>query len=110
VERGFYAPQVCRLLAAFPRDQILFLTSDQLWLDPSGINATLSRFLRRTVTPTEPGYQATVHSPPSTRMAPTLRAGLFELFSSDIAETARLTDLDLSQWLVASYRDAVYRW
>lgn len=45
VERGFYGEQVERLLALFPRDQVLFLTADALRSDPNQALAQVGQFL-----------------------------------------------------------------
>lgn len=45
VERGFYGEQVERLLALFPRDQLLFLKSDDLRADPTRPLAQVRAFL-----------------------------------------------------------------
>jgi hypothetical protein len=46
VERGFYGTQIANLLHLFPRDQLLFLRSDDLKRDPDGTIATVSDFLQ----------------------------------------------------------------
>lgn len=45
VERGFYGEQVARLLGLFPRDQMLFLISDDLRADPGGALGEVRAFL-----------------------------------------------------------------
>lgn len=45
VERGFYGEQAERLLRLFPRDQLLFLKSDDLRADPSRPLAQVRAFL-----------------------------------------------------------------
>ncbi|MCA8901940.1 MAG: sulfotransferase [Hyphomonas sp.] len=45
VERGFYAPQVLRLLGLFPRSQILFLRTDEMWKAPAAVLARIEEFL-----------------------------------------------------------------
>jgi len=52
VERGFYGEQVERLLALFPRDQILFLRSDDLRADPEPALARTRDFLGLPSAPT----------------------------------------------------------
>jgi len=45
VERGFYGAQVLRLLGLFPREQVLFLRSDDLRSEPDRILSTVCDFL-----------------------------------------------------------------
>lgn len=45
VERGFYGAQVRRVLALFPREQVLFLKSEQLRADPVRILREVCDFL-----------------------------------------------------------------
>lgn len=45
VERGFYGAQLRRLLSIFPREQLLFLRSDDLKADPERILRTVCDFL-----------------------------------------------------------------
>lgn len=54
VERGFYGEQAERLLALFPREQLLFLTSDELRREPGDALGRVRAFLglRRAPAPT----------------------------------------------------------
>jgi len=45
VERGFYGEQVARLLALFPREQLLVLRSDELRTEPAATLAVVRGFL-----------------------------------------------------------------
>lgn len=45
VERGFYGEQVERLLALFPREQVLVLTAEGLQADPAATLSAVRRFL-----------------------------------------------------------------
>lgn len=45
VERGFYAAQMDRILALFPRDQLLVLRSDELRRDPDPLLSQVRGFL-----------------------------------------------------------------
>ena len=45
VERGFYAKQIQRLLNLFPRQNILFIRTDMLWLHTSDILVSIEKFL-----------------------------------------------------------------
>lgn len=44
-ERGVYLPQVSRILARFPRDQVLILRSEDLYLDEQAVFDRTCRFL-----------------------------------------------------------------
>jgi len=46
VERGFYGRQLARLLALFPRDQLLLLGSDTLKREPTATIQTICAFLK----------------------------------------------------------------
>lgn len=111
VERGFYAWQVRRLEAAFPRDQILYLKTDDLWRDQAGTLAAVHRFIgvepKQSAQATEDGdaYTAPVRSRHLGGMDASDRAFLRELFADDVAETARLTGLDLADWLAPDYAE-----
>lgn len=101
VERGFYAPQIRRILGHLPRKQVLFVTVDQLTADPKRLLDDVCGFL---------GVAAYADYPESRIIRPTQirndfdaineqdRIYLQHLFSSDIAETEKLTGLDLSGW------------
>jgi hypothetical protein len=45
VERGYYGEQVARLLALFPRDQVLVLRSETLRRDPAAVLGQVREFL-----------------------------------------------------------------
>jgi hypothetical protein len=100
VERGFYAPQVERMLQLFPRTQLLFLRTDALWRDPEQTLRRVHSFLE--VAPAPPGehrYTVSVksdaHAPPELDDAEYLSA----IYADDILATASLTGLDLRDWL-----------
>lgn len=108
VERSLYAPQIATLLSLFPREQVHFLRTDHLWLDPENILTSIERFLnvqsllgsipdRTYVTPVPSNGRETL--PPSTRVT------LDKLFQEDIELTARLTGLDLADWLGSHYEE-----
>lgn len=46
VERGFYAEQLERLFALFPREQVLILRAEELRTDPAATLAAVRRFLQ----------------------------------------------------------------
>jgi hypothetical protein len=110
VERGFYSRQIGRVQSIFPRDQILFLTSDQLWLEEVETLLKISRFLDvsdgffRSFSGGQK-YIVPVDSSQVELPKKRLIAKLNKLFSDDIEETSRMTGLDLSSWSDPNYRE-----
>jgi hypothetical protein len=108
IERGFYAPQIERLLSLFPRDQVHVIRTDRLWLNTGKTLSEIERFLgvrpmlaknlrRRYIAPTVP---TEFHG-----MAGSLRAELDRLYKDDIGKTASLTCRDLSDWWRPDYTE-----
>jgi hypothetical protein len=101
VERGFYGEQIDRLLKFFSPDQILFVKTEDLWnrhvetLD--GICDFLGQL--RFPRPPEREYIATVERPDVPPLAASDAIHLMNLYRDDIARTARLTGLDLTNWI-----------
>lgn len=104
VERGFYHIQISRLLTLFPREQIHFFRTDHLWTDPKGSLAAIQDFLSvpRRLT-SERSYIVPLESNQTLTMAPDDRLLLDDLYKSSIEAAARLTGLDLSDWLQPGY-------
>jgi hypothetical protein len=106
VERGLYAGQIERVLSLFPRDNVLFLTTDDLWRNPTHEMNRIASFLRASsVRLNEREYIVPLQSAELGEMAPADREFLDALFRKDIEETAWLTGLDLSNWLRADYQE-----
>jgi hypothetical protein len=106
VERGFYAPQVTRLLSLFPRGQVAFLTTDGLWEEPEETLSAVCRFLG--VPPpaeTIGGYIVPLMSRNTPPLEPHLLNDLSHEYESDLRETMALTGLDLNRWLQPGYRE-----
>jgi hypothetical protein len=100
VERGFYAPQVERLVRLFTREQVLFLRTDALWSQPEGTLRAICSFLE--VPPIRPAvfpYTVSVKSDGSVPLARDDAEYLRSLYADDIQETQRATGLDLRDWL-----------
>jgi hypothetical protein len=106
VERGFYAPQIARLQRLFPRDQLLFLRTDELWDDPVRVIRRVHAFLgvppphsveRNYVTPHDTSDLGDIPE----RSLLTLNA----LYADDVERTSKLIGIDLDDWLAADYRD-----
>lgn len=107
VERGFYAEQIARVLAAFPRAQVHVLRTDALWRDPNGVLAGVHAFLG--VAPLRTEEKASYVAPRASRVAGAMAAAdrdyLLDLFAADIRATAAATGLDLDDWLDPDYQE-----
>jgi len=95
VERGFYAPQVERMLRLFPRAQCLFLRSADLRDDPGPILAAVCDFLGAPrFGAVEPRRSHVGSVPPGgARPAAGAVAALKTLYANDQARWASLTGL-----------------
>ena len=101
VERGFYAEQLGRLLAAFPTDQVRVLQYERCVADPVGPLARTFEFLG-----VDPGHRSRPMDPPAPRtgraagcLDPATLARLEELYAADVAALGGLVpDLDLALW------------
>lgn len=110
VERGFYAGQVERAISLFGRSHVLFLRTDRLWTDPAATLAEVHRFLGTVPIPPTASRYVVPCVPRARRAVPDALAtsmvrSLTELYASDIARTAGLTGLSLSDWLSPEYRE-----
>ncbi|GGW28430.1 deacetylase sulfotransferase [Gemmobacter lanyuensis] len=110
VARGFYAGQVRRLLAHFPRENLLFLRTDALWLRPAPTLGQICDFLGVAAPTAAMLERATVYTVPVLardlgEMPEPLRRDLDRRFAADIIETAALTGLGLSDWLDPAYAE-----
>lgn len=95
VERGFYAEQVERLLGLFPREQLLFLRSDELRGDPADALARVRAFLGLPQAPTPPARESHVGQAfdyPSQLSAEDV-AHLRAVFAADAERLAALTGI-----------------
>ena len=100
VERGFYGVQVARLLELFPRENILFLKSDDLSLRPEPTLQRVWPFLDL------PFFPISMHKTEHQRQGinyPSFLTGadisyLRELFHDDVLQFADLTGLDVGNW------------
>jgi hypothetical protein len=105
--RGFYAPQVRRLRALFPRRQLLFVRTDELWSKPNQVLAAISTFLDIEKFPRVD--RSTYHVPFENLLHSSVSAAdrryLDHLFAEDINETEQLTGVCLSDWKDPGYRE-----
>ena len=89
VERGFYADQLERMFALFPRDQVLILQADDLRLDPQPVLRRLNAFLG--APPSPPTLPRAVHVGPE--MGGPAAADVAHLRALYAHDQARLTSL-----------------
>ena len=100
VERGFYGRQVERLLSLFPREQCLFLRSEQLREDPAGALTAVCSFLGQS---RPAGIAPRIVHPARARqypseLLPSDIAMLRELYTPDMKLFSQLTQIDPSAW------------
>jgi hypothetical protein len=106
VERGLYAEQVGRVLELFPREQVLFLRSQDLLNHHHTTLARIAAFLNISRFPeTGPKHEypkdeyLQPHIPlPSNAIRREDRAFLADIFRDDVRAFARLTELDVADW------------
>lgn len=100
VERGFYGAQVKRLLSAFPREQCLFLRSEDLRDEPTAALRRVASFLEqmppdaiapRRVHGAREQYYPSQLLPADTRL-------LSEIYTADLTHFSQLTGIDLDDW------------
>ncbi len=107
VERGFYAPQIARILQHFPARNVFFLRMEDLFQDEAAVMGALFAFLGVAKAPVEggPKYVVPVDSGHVALDARAEIAFLSALYEADMRETARLTGLALGHWLDGSYEE-----
>lgn len=105
IERGYFAPQVERLLECFGPERCHFLRTDAFWNDPQHEFDRLCEFLQ--VSQMTIGTNARMLRPVQVDSSLVLDAGLrdalIELYRSDIRRIEVLTDLRLDDWLAEDY-------
>lgn len=93
VARGFYAENLERWLALFPRDQLHALTSDELLADPAGALSAVERFLG------VPEWQPPTYAQENVRdyppMSPVTRERLRQVFAPHDRRLEALLDVEL---------------
>ena len=110
IQRGNYADQMMRVYEHFPREQVLVLRTDELWLNPANTIRSLNVFL---------GISGTINlgteyvRPQEREEFPKLSRGLQSVltqeFEPQIIETQNMTGIDLSDWLLPDYREPMKR-
>lgn len=97
VERGFYMPQIERMLAMFARDQLLFLSHSQFFFDPNAAMDAVTDFLGVDRFQSYPdsklefSFAETYPHP----MSDTDRRYLEALYRDDVANTEKLTGISI---------------
>lgn len=106
VERGFYDQQIARLLSLFPRSQLHFFRTDELFSRPADTLTRIENFLDvgRALTATR-RYVVPLESKDLGHMTPGDRVHLDGLFRASIAQAERLSGLDLSDWRDPEYAE-----
>ncbi|MGA8758990.1 MAG: sulfotransferase [Stellaceae bacterium] len=100
VERGLYAGQVQRALTHFPRDQVLFLRSEDLRDDHGPTLARIAAFLGIAPFPDNGPKREMIRPAVALLSVPTEadRALVADLVRDDMRAFAALTGLDISSW------------
>ncbi|MDX8524948.1 sulfotransferase domain-containing protein [Mesorhizobium sp. MSK_1335] len=108
VERGFYSQQLERIYRLLPRGNVHVYRADALWNQPNLTLSSVEAFLgleavvgRGTA---KPRYIVPTFAP-SHSAEPSLARRLQREFEADIARTAELARLDLSDWLSEGYAE-----
>ncbi|MFN7054015.1 sulfotransferase domain-containing protein [Hyphomonas sp.] len=106
LERGFYAPQIERLLTMFPRSEIHFLRTDHMWLHLSGTLQAIETFLgldAHLAGSVQQRYIVPVPPAPAPPLPAELATRLLDLYTDDIRKTGQLTGLSLADWFDLAY-------
>jgi hypothetical protein len=100
VERGFYTQQVCRVLEHFPREQVLFLRSQDLLDHHPAALARIAEFLN--IPPFPETGPKREHPRPDIQLPSKVtdedRAYFAELVREDVCTFAQLTGIDVTDW------------
>jgi hypothetical protein len=106
VERGFYSSQIDRLLQLFPRKQVMFYRTDQLWSNLDQVLEQVQSFLgvqsklrvnRTYIVPEDTWKPEEIH--------PADRLVLDQLFAGDIQRTSERAGISLTDWLDPNYSE-----
>lgn len=93
-DRGIYLPQVARVLACFPRDQVLVLRSEDLYLDAQRVFDETCRFLGISAVPiAEPTRHNYI---PRSPISPATKRELVEFYAPHNAALYRYLDCDFA--------------
>ena len=95
--RGFYGPQIRRLLRHFERDQILFLDAEKLLSAHQRTLSSVYGFLGVGDPPVFPEPRR-VHAGQDGSMSDDERAGLLRVYATTVTEVTDLVGWDLTRW------------
>ena len=101
VERGFYAPQISRLLENFPAEQLMVLDHATLKKGQPAVLDAICDFIDVSRFETYPQNKVILPTGKRRDLGPISEedaAYLARLYAEDTQETAKLTGLDLSHW------------
>jgi Sulfotransferase domain len=104
IERGFYAEQVLRALSYFPRDQLLFVRSQDLYCDHIGTLKRIANFLGIGEFPNTGPKRENVRPEMFRNSVPDQddKAHVAELLGENVRAFSALTGLDVSGWPTVS--------
>lgn len=98
VERGFYAEQAERALALFPREQVLFLRSEDMARDHRATLARIARFLGIAPFPEGPARHEHRGTLPAQAPSAADRQWIAQCLRDDLPRLPALTGIDISAW------------
>lgn len=106
VERGLYSLQIDELFRLFPRKQVIFYRTDQLWSNPNEVLGQIQDFLgldRKLRI--HPAYLVPEMTRKPEPIPPADRLFLDGLFAVDIRRTAEQAAIELTDWLDPAYEE-----
>ena len=112
IERCFYAKQIHHLLNIFPRENILFIRTDALYINHTITLTAVENFLDIDNVVSKSAKQKYTSSSLKfdfDNIPHSMRKKLNNIFYSDILETSKLTQLDLSDWCQPDYCEPMER-
>jgi hypothetical protein len=112
IERGFYSEQIERITTLFPKEQVLFLRTDELWASYDKSLTQVLNFINvaRNVAkvPTYVSPKIEVTGGKATEL-PELSQPLFtqltELYAGDIKACQKSCGINLEDWLELGYQE-----
>jgi hypothetical protein len=106
VERGFYSLQITNIFKLFPRSQVIFLRTDELWNSPDRSMKCIHDFLSLpSPNSINSSYIVPIETISFGAMSDDHFVSLTDIYKDDIRQTEELTGLYLSDWLSPDYRE-----
>jgi len=112
IERGFYREQIRRIFELYPRSQVHFFRTDDLWNSTAETLGHIERFLQLEAQlgqRAKQDYVVPIETLSLGQMSAPVRCALDDIFREYIGDTAALTGLDLSDWLHLEYAEPMRR-